>query len=227
MRRVWWIAVLVALVVGVALAAAVLPGQIARALVADVEDEAVRTAGSRYVISTHLNGYCSFRDDGLLAAVGLPAYDASYTVTFRSKECSSLLLVRETGRVFGPAVEPRAGGLHDWPLLRSLDQWDAQRRVAFLRYLAAQRDPEPQFVSRFDLGWPGGWWIGNARLLDIGQWRGFSNRNLAWAGFWRPRGEPPDDELVGQLLGYDTSTQRWVLLAQQVPEETGPIAESR
>jgi hypothetical protein len=136
-------------------------------------------------------------------------------VVIRSKEFTSFEQRTSTWRNFGPLYqlwEMQIGGIHDWPLFRTLDEWDAVRRIALLSYLAEHGNPSVQLASTLGAGdFPGSWWSDSGparnRALKIGSNAGFSDADLAWVEYDQ---NPPS----GELLGFNVETGEWTSLAR-------------
>jgi len=174
------------------------------------------TAVAGYDVEVRLNGVRSVRGGGPFAKIGLPAYEATYSVAIHSQECSSFRQVTETVRHFGPGAEGSMGGLHDWTLFHTLAKWDAARRIAYLEYVSGLGNPRVILVSRLSQRWPGGWWSEDGwrrrGLLAIGDRRGFAIGDLAWT-------ELAGNALYdGRLLGFDAKRKRWIVLAERTAQ---------
>jgi hypothetical protein len=130
-------------------------------------------------------------------------------------ECPAFRQEAGASRFFGPGAAPRAGGLHDWTLFRSLATWDSSRRVAFLKYVAAHDNQYISYASLLDGSFPGGEWVASTplhtKILALGAKRGLSSGDLAWVGI----GENCE------LLAFDRGSRTWSLLARRAGE--GPL----
>lgn len=191
-------------------------------------EEVQLTAGDRYSTQVRIAGV--ERSRSTLSFLALPRWDAEYSVVIRSKECTAFEQRTSTWRNFGPLYqvwEMQIGGIHDWSLFRTLDEWDAVRRVALLSYVAEHGKPSVLLASTLGAGdFPGSWWSdpgpARNRALKIGRDAGFSDADLAWV-------EYDQSPASGELLGFEVDTGKWTSLTrpENVESSDGPTLEPR
>jgi hypothetical protein len=137
-----------------------------------------------------------------------------YHVTIQSKEMPAFSQYQQVDEVVGVRPDPGEliGGVDDWSLFRTLDDWTKPRRVAYLGYMAKLDNPSTLDASTLaHESSPGSWWSDDGpernRALAIGARAGLSAPDLVWTEFWN------NGALVGHLLGYDGTRGRFLLLA--------------